>query len=427
MKVINFYEYQTINEEYFKNKDDFNLLFDSINELYKENAKLDVEIDKFVELGWKKGQKTIQFKNYVGVIEINSELQINILPKIYKIEDQNNQEEKVEKARNIFLKMLSSFLNYKFLEYKNTNLNIYKFNSIYDSFIYFYLNNVLSLTKKGLKHNYLNFVDNKPYLKGKLYLSKHINKNFIDKSKFYIKFDEFTINTPENRIIKSVLYKLKNITSNYENQKLINHLLNIFDSSPKSLNYELDFKKIIFNNTNKHYRETIEWSMIFLRNNWFANFFGFKNIKALLFKMENIFESYIANLLERYVKQTDPYRYFISIQDEKYELFNKLKLRPDIVLEDKLQNITYIIDTKWKVLDDKENISNSDIYQMYAYSKKYNAKKAILFYPSFHDKNNLNKLFEDDDDKSCLQTFFADLSKVIDSEEDIFKAFFKQI
>ncbi|MBW8383664.1 MAG: McrC family protein [Youngiibacter sp.] len=46
----------------------------------------------------------------------------------------------------------------------------------------------------------------------------------------------------------------------------------------------------------------------------------------------------------------------------------------------------FAIFTKWKLLsanvdDLRISISQSDIYQMYAYNKKYEAKKAILLYP----------------------------------------------
>jgi 5-methylcytosine-specific restriction enzyme subunit McrC len=61
------------------------------------------------------------------------------------------------------------------------------------------------------------------------------------------------------------------------------------------------------------------------------------------------------------------------------------------------------MDTKWKLLSNNVRnygISQSDMYQMYAYSKKYNAKKIVLLYPqpdnlsekeiSFHSDDGVN-------------------------------------
>jgi 5-methylcytosine-specific restriction enzyme subunit McrC len=45
-----------------------------------------------------------------------------------------------------------------------------------------------------------------------------------------------------------------------------------------------------------------------------------------------------------------------------------------------------ILDTKWKVIESisesgRNNISQSDLYQMFAYGKKYGAKTLFLIYP----------------------------------------------
>ena len=49
----------------------------------------------------------------------------------------------------------------------------------------------------------------------------------------------------------------------------------------------------------------------------------------------------------------------------------------------------FIYDTKWKILDKSKNnygISQADMYQMYAYHKKYdNAQSVTLIYPKVDD------------------------------------------
>ncbi len=59
----------------------------------------------------------------------------------------------------------------------------------------------------------------------------------------------------------------------------------------------------------------------------------------------------------------------------------KFKLQPDIVIN----NGKIIMDTKWKLLDlqkENQNISQADIYQMFAYASKYeNCEKVFLIYP----------------------------------------------
>ncbi len=65
-------------------------------------------------------------------------------------------------------------------------------------------------------------------------------------------------------------------------------------------------------------------------------------------------------------------------------------MRPDIVIRVGEEKI--IIDTKYKLLnqeDRKLGVSQQDLYQMYAYCRETNAKKALLLYPE-----GLNKIDE---------------------------------
>ncbi len=110
--------------------------------------------------------------------------------------------------------------------------------------------------------------------------------------------------------------------------------------------------------------------------------------------MENIFEAYIAS---RFVRILDKRIYEIAVQDRKYHLFDwpaaHFLIKPDIVIRNKKNGEIFILDTKWKLLRrDKINygISQSDMYQMYAYQKKYGAQNVRLIYPmvdsTFADK-----------------------------------------
>ena len=81
-------------------------------------------------------------------------------------------------------------------------------------------------------------------------------------------------------------------------------------------------------------------------------------------------------------------QYTLSAQDKSYHLFDapsrKFLIKPDIVVKHKQTNIIFILDTKWKVLSENKpnyGISQADMYQMYAYQKKYDAKSVTLLYP----------------------------------------------
>ena len=58
-------------------------------------------------------------------------------------------------------------------------------------------------------------------------------------------------------------------------------------------------------------------------------------------------------------------------------------LKPDILIDDDT-----VIDTKWKRLnpsDSKLGVSETDVYQMLAYSRAYGARRLVLVYPWHED------------------------------------------
>lgn len=94
-------------------------------------------------------------------------------------------------------------------------------------------------------------------------------------------------------------------------------------------------------------------------------------------------------------------------------------LRPDIVVtfEDGHQ---IIMDTKWKQLinDERKNygISQADMYQMFAYSKKYNTPDIWLLYPKteemiFHEDITF-KSYEVDGGCVKVSLFFIDVTDI---------------
>ncbi|WP_394532844.1 hypothetical protein C1N83_28030 (plasmid) [Priestia aryabhattai] len=64
---------------------------------------------------------------------------------------------------------------------------------------------------------------------------------------------------------------------------------------------------------------------------------------------------------------------------------NVFKLIPDNIIFNKTtKKAVKIIDTKWKVLNESKRnsgISQSDIYQMYAYAREFACEEIILLYP----------------------------------------------
>jgi 5-methylcytosine-specific restriction enzyme subunit McrC len=248
----------------------------------------------------------------------------------------------------------------------------------------------LKIFKEGLKSNYLDYQENTNFLKGKLMISDHIKQNMFNKTRFNCKFNIYSVDITENRIIKRTLLKLKKVSRSHKNLSLINSLLVHFDQVKSSTNIQKDLDLI--NNNNRlfsNYNRILSWSKVFLTDSSFTNFSGDNRNLAILFPMEKIFEDYIGYLFKKYSNGIQ-----IKLQDQSYFLVenhkgtSKFRLKPDIVTSSS-EDSKIVIDTKWKLINQFAERSNyfikqPDMYQLYAYGKKYTDETSpllILLYP----------------------------------------------
>ena len=182
-----------------------------------------------------------------------------------------------------------------------------------------------------------------------------------------------------------------------------------------STNYEKDFSKVVRNKNTKDYERLLQWSRVFLMNKSFTTFSGSTTSRALLFPMERVYESYVARQIK---KVMCPDGWDVSSQDRGHYLFEKPRrqfaLRPDIVM--RKGERTVILDTKWKSLIDDERanygISQADMYQMYAYSKKYNTSEIWLLYPVNDEMRGHTPIRFESGDGTTVNLHFVNVDKI---------------
>ena len=360
------------------------------------------------------GTKVLKAKNFVGILEGPSGNQLEILPKIHDAK----QDMDVEKTRKIFLKMLRYLEDFPGKHYDTAQLRTEQM-PLYEIFIKMYLDEVQQLLRKGLKSAYRTVEANQPFYKGKLMVSHHIRSNLAHRERFYVAYDEFLLDRPENRLIKATLIRLATLSRNDTNIREAWQQLAHFEQVRPSVHYAKDFARVVSDRTTTSYESLLAWSRVFLENRSFVSFAGNQQAKTLLFPMEQVFEDYVGKNLRRYLAQGDTPPWTTHLQDKGHWLFRrKFSIRPDIVLKEGKET-KFILDTKWKVLkDDSRNnygISQSDMYQMYAYGKKYGVRDIILLYPLAEGLSNGMDISYESDDNVRVQVFFIDLSRDIKS------------
>lgn len=416
-RLLQVKEFETITyNEAYREKKGFHYLPEAdfksfVKFVYQEEDSL-----SFVKIFYLKNVgEVITIRNYVGCIQMQNGLQIEILPKINLTDGKDLD---YEQTKKIFLKMLCSMKDFSGKAFQEANLKIDEMN-LYEVFIRMYLKEANALLKKGMKSAYVTKEANLKCCKGKLLVSKQLKKNFLHQEHFYVQFDEFQLNCPENRLIKATLEKFLSVTTLQEHIREIKKLLLRLNLVEASTNYQKDFLEVSLDRSTKDYQKIIELSKVFLTNKSFSIFSGSTTSRAILFPMERVYESYVARQIKKIFSKDG---WEVKFQKSEQYLFvrptPKFALKPDIILQK--EDITILMDTKWKKLTKKKEsygMIQSDLYQMYTYSKKYHAAHVFLLYPMSEEIRDF--LSFESGDGTVIHIYCIDLSQVEKSLKEL--------
>jgi 5-methylcytosine-specific restriction enzyme subunit McrC len=356
------------------------------------------------------GKGGIKAQNYVGVIQTKSGTVVEILPKIHNAESEDD-------TRDILVRMLSAL---KYDKYKNidfANLKTSPNMPLLEVFISMFVDEVAALVQKGIRSDYTQKEENSAFLKGKLLFNEHLKQNLTHKERFFVSYDEYLPNRAENRLVKATLLLLAKKSKSAKNQQRLREYLFVFDEIEASKDFKADFAKCKNDRNMRYYERSLAWCRVFLTNEVFTPHKGESVAFALLFPMERVFEDYVAVWIKKRAKN-----WAISTQEstkylvEKHGQTSKFKIKPDIVARNNGETI--IADTKWKIIDANASeknyqISQADMYQLFAYGKKYKAKTLRLIYPknqNFQHSIHI-KPFEYEENAMTLKVVAFDLKR----------------
>lgn len=320
----------------------------------------------------------VKFRNYVGVIQIGGTT-IEILPKADKL-NTNSVDEK-DNWHRVLLKMLAHCKKIKVNAISEASLRK-KYQSLLDLYFELFLNEVGQLLKKGLIKKYNKKSGNILTLKGRLNFAKNIQQNVIRQERFHTIYQIYDYNHIVNQILYKALKVLKSISNNTYLIDGVNRLIANFPEINEIEINKYHFDKVISNRKTEPYIEALKIAKMIILNYSPDIKGGDENMLALLFDMNKLWEEYIYRML---IKVDDD---SIKVSFQNRDKFWEEKIiKPDIVItkteiiDDKVKETNYIIDTKWKV---KENADpdDDDLKQMYVYNMYWDSERSMLLYPT---------------------------------------------
>ena len=342
---------------------------------------------------------------YVGVITTRRGKVVEILP---KIDLGGELDPGDEKTRRLFLRMLRCWRRLGGTKtLPESGIRAMSRFPMLEIFFHQFLVNLNILARGGLARRYVSVEENLPYLRGRILFHEQTLTNSANQARFYVTHDELSINRPANRLIHNALTKIKPRVQTAENRQLLRQLMVAFAEVPAAANPHADWQKHHVDRSMQHYGPVMQWVGLFLFDQGLTTFSGRHTNLSLLFPMEQVFEDFVTHCFRRY--QSD---YTVVPQAPQEPLAeiggnSAFTMKPDISLKAD-GKVVFILDAKWKHIDahsgdPKHGIEQSDMYQLYAYGKRYRCDAVALVYPrSEIFSTELHYRFFDDLNLVCL-------------------------
>ncbi len=322
--------------------------------------------------------------NFVGIITTRARNVVEILP---KIDLGGTAEPDHEETRRIFLKMLRWYRRLQTAARFSASAirDMHRFPML-EVFVRLFLDHLGLLVRGGLSRKYVRVEENLPYLRGRILFRDQLRENLINQSRFFVQHDELSVNRPANRLIQSTLSKLKLVVRNEGNRQLIRNMQTAFIEVPPARDLHGDWRKHSVDRSMQHYKPVMRWVGLFLFNRGLATWSGSHVNQSLLFPMEEIYEDFVTHSFRRHQDQftvtaQGPRKNFVELDGR-----GPFRTRPDISLWKEGNGGSFILDAKWKTVESRSDIARhhvdrGDLYQLYAYGKRYGCKTVALVYP----------------------------------------------
>ena len=331
------------------------------------------------------GDRSARTTQWVGVIQVPG-LQVEILPKIDEA-DLNGKDEKETQARSNLLYMLSVAGQVPVRERDVARLASRKA-SLSETLAAIFADRLRRELLRGPERAYIRREENLRKFKGKLLIAQQVLHNAAHRDRFFCRFDEFSEDTVMNRIFRAACRVLLNATHTPSTQDRLRHCLLLLDGVEDVFVHDELFDQITITRQNERFADVLHFCRLILQGRSPTVRSGRERSFSLLFDMNRVFEDFVAAFLKKQVMPLfDGYRLYSQAKSQqrylmKYKDTNQggvLLLKPDILIKTPNGDQQFVLDTKWKQFSRK--VGRNDLYQIYAYTKRYECHRSVLLYP----------------------------------------------
>lgn len=331
-----------------------------------------------IELGYQTGRAT----NWVGTLGLGRRV-IEVVPKI----DTSSGALSEARTRENLLQMIARAGIVPVTEADTARMSGSAGDPLLVAYLGLYVEKLTREWRRGAVKEYVSRSENRNFLRGKLLFQDQLRVNLVQHQRFFTACDEFIEDGPVSRLLKAALVcclKQKMCALVSRNAK---RLLQDFEGVSHVAFSSEALSRIQVNRQILRFEPLVHLARLILRNLSPRSSESGNNVFSLMFDMNEVFERFVAAELTSAIRETGV-SVVSQVKGKSLLLKNgrrKFNLRPDIGVFSRGKAVC-LLDTKWKRLDMSKphaNISQSDMYQMYAYGREFDSPVTVLLYPRF--------------------------------------------
>jgi 5-methylcytosine-specific restriction enzyme subunit McrC len=353
--------------------------FDALAALLEQDLSNDENLNAVAKFTRVHGSQALKFQQWVGLIRLPDGTTLEILPKTHERSDDPSE------CRAVLLRMLAA-TDERFRIAPPADLDPAKM-PLFEVFLSHALAGFRHAIRRGVPHQYVTIQEERSSMRGRLNLSQQIRQLPSRAHLLHTEYDEYLPDRPETRLVRASLERIVKNTNVYNTKRIARETLSALDGVALTRDIKADFAAWRLERSNLHFAPLeAHCRMILFDLNPLV---GGETVRAVsvLFDMNRVYESYVAVLL---AQQNPDWLIRTQVKEESLgEVAGRrvFKLKPDLLIT--LPDGELVVaDTKWKRLSNNGTfygVSEADVYQMVAYSLKYQPKQSDprlwLLYP----------------------------------------------
>jgi len=247
----------------------------------------------------------------------------------------------------------------------------------------------MDAVRLGMPRRYVGCEEDVRTLRGSLNVTRQFTTLAVNPAKLACRYDELSSDIALNQIMKAVVERLRRVSQSQDNQRRLAELAFVYADISSMPTQALRWEEIQIDRTNVRWKDLIALARFLLGERFQTTSMGAQAGFSLLFEMNTLFEQYVGRMMRRALSGSGlsanlqgGRRFCLAAVEDGRRAF---QTKPDILIT-RGKDVVHVIDTKWKrisprIEDQKQGVSQSDVYQMMAYGQVYRCGQLTLLYP----------------------------------------------